>query len=331
MNFKYYIIVLYCVFNQNSIYSQACCSGGVPLGSSMGMGTANKGAWQALLTYDYNNLSSLMTGDELFEDDTRQRITHSGLLELNYGISERFTMMLMLPYIRQERSIKRNNSNLSNDFTSTNGFGDVLLLLKYRIVSRNFNPSNEWILGAGPNLANARTDFRNNTGLVLPADMQPGSGSYDAVFWSYFQQDRLWKSNFSIMNITSYRLSGTNPNYFGSQRYSFGNEFQNSYGVSYRFIGKQNKDVFTLFRYRQQGNDLVNGEPFPSSGGKWLHWVPGVNYHLSKNFYFGLSGDVPIYRYVDGAQLATTFKITSAIFWNINFKTDKNENYETDF
>lgn len=44
------------------LFSQACCSGGVPLGGSLGLGTAENQSLQFLLNYNYNLLNDLMDG-----------------------------------------------------------------------------------------------------------------------------------------------------------------------------------------------------------------------------------------------------------------------------
>ena len=87
------------------VLPQACCSGGVPLGGSLGLGTADHKSLQFLATYDYNLLNDLMDVSEILPDDTRQRTTHSAILEVNYGISPRFSIAAVLPLIIQERNI----------------------------------------------------------------------------------------------------------------------------------------------------------------------------------------------------------------------------------
>ena len=52
-----------------NIYGQACCSGGVPVTSNLGLSGNQAGSLQFLLTYDYNVLKDLMDGRTRLNDD----------------------------------------------------------------------------------------------------------------------------------------------------------------------------------------------------------------------------------------------------------------------
>ncbi len=295
---------------------QACCSGGVPLGGSLGLGTAAKRSLQVLVTYDYNNLSDLMDGSEYLGDNTRQRVTQSALLEINYGLSERWGIAGVLPYIRQERIIK--SSVNPDDFSKAQGMGDALLLLKYRLLNSEFPSQWEWVAGAGPKLPSGRTDHTGNNGFVLAADMQAGSGSFDGILWSYLQRSRFLTNNLSVAGVTMYRYSGNHKRYNRSQTYRFGNEFQASLGLNYSVFAYWPVTFFNFLRYRSQTPDLTDGAVFPGSGGKWIYTIPGVNIDFSKSHSLRLSVDIPLYRKLDGTQLTTSWKFTAALLFNIS-------------
>jgi hypothetical protein len=297
--------------------AQTCCSGGVPLGGSLGLGTAESQSLQVLLTYDYNAINDLVSFSEQLDDDTRSRTTQSSIVEINYGLNNRFSLTGVVPFIRQTRAI---HAYSGEDFTATQGLGDMVFLVKYRLI----NPENiseiDWVIGAGPKIPTAKTDFTNNQGLTLPADMQPGSGSLDGIFWSYFLKSRFLKNpNLGLAAVTTFRYSGANKHYNETQTYKFGNEFQFNLGLNYSFFAKWPIDVFTFLRYRIQAEDIIDGGVFPSSGGEWVYAIPGMNIHFSPNWSFRLSGDIPVYRKLEGTQLTTSYKITAAVLFNIPF------------
>lgn len=150
--------------------------------------------------------------------------------------------------------------------------------------------------------------------------MQPGSGSLDGIFWSYFLKSRFLKNpNLGLAAVTTFRYSGENKHYNETQTYKFGNEFQFNLGLNYSFFAKWPIDVFTFLRYRIQAEDIIDGGVFPSSGGEWVYAIPGMNIHFSPNWSFRLSGDIPVYRKLKGTQLTTSYKITAAILLNIPF------------
>jgi hypothetical protein len=295
--------------------AQTCCSGGVPLGGSLGLGTAESQSLQVLVTYDYNAINDLVSFSERLDDDTRSRITQSSIVEINYGLNNRWSFTGVVPFIRQTRNIQ---AFAGEDFTAIQGLGDMVFLAKYRLVN-SANLSNiDWVVAAGPKVPTAKSDHVNNQGLTLAADMQPGSGSLDGIFWSYFLKSRFLKNpNLGLMAVTTFRYSGENRNYNTTQTYRFGNEFQFNLGLNYSAFVKRPVDFSTFLRYRKQTEDLIDGGVFPSSGGQWVYVIPGVNISFSPSWSFRLSGDVPLYRKLDGTQLTTSYKITAALLFNI--------------
>ncbi len=301
-----------------NVYSQACCSGGVPLGGSLGLGTAESKSLQLLLTYDYNLLNDLMDISELLKDNTRSRTTHSALLEVNYGLTSRVSLTGVIPFIRQERSIRSFGGK--EDFTSTNGLGDGVFLIKYRILNPLKRLNTEWVVGAGPKFSTGKTDYLNNDGLTLAADMQPGSGSLDGIFWSYFQWRQLFHPNFSAMAVTTLRWSGQNTSYNNTQTYRFGNEFQFNVGFSYNFFAYWPLGIFSYVRYRLQAADMIDGFVFPGSGGQWVYVIPGFNINFSPYLSARLSADIPAYRRLQGTQLTTSYRLTTAVLYTFPSK-----------
>ena len=75
-----------------SLRSQTCCSGGVPLSSNLGLPASEAKTLQFALTYDLNVLETLKTGRQTLEDNSRSRKTHSGILEVGYGFTDKFSI-----------------------------------------------------------------------------------------------------------------------------------------------------------------------------------------------------------------------------------------------
>ena len=304
------------------INAQTCCSGGVPLGGSLGLGIAKKKALEVLVTYDYNAINDLISFTNKLDDKTRNRTTQSSLIELNYGLSHRFSFTGVIPFIRQTRTIQAYNN--IEDITITQGLGDILFLIKYRLIHPEEISEIDWVVGAGPKIPTARTNYTNNQELMLPADMQPGSGSLDGILWSYFLKNRFLKNpNLGLVAFSSLRYSGENKNYNTSQTYRFGNEFQFSMGMNYNFFVKWPVNIFTFMRYRFQDEDLIDKGVFPSSGGEWVYVIPGMNINFTPHITTRISGDIPVYRKLEGTQLTTSYKLTFALQFNIPF--NKNE------
>ncbi len=300
-----------------------CCSGGVPISGTLGLSVAEKQDLQLQLTYDYNTLRDLFEGDELFEDQTRRRNTHSMLLEINYGLTQKWSASALLTGVRQERRISATDGSI--DFTSTNGIGDAILLLKYAVIKAREDRRVQWTIGIGPKMPLGRTNFTGNLGIALPADMQPGSGAWDLMFWSSLEKYSLINPNLNFSFLTTYRHSGTNPSYFGSETYRFGREYAGTAQLSYRFlIGQNLMDALMALRYRRQSEDVVNGGILPNSGGQFVYLIPGLNFNPSPKLAVRTSAYVPLYREVIGTQVATSYKLIASINWTITTKKQDN-------
>lgn len=315
---RVFVLVVFLLSLSNKVSAQACCSGGVPIGGNFGLGTADNKSLQFLFTYDYNSINTLVDVSTILDDDIRKRTTHSSILEINYGLSHRLSFTTLLPYIKQERAIQAYDGSI--DFTSTNGLGDIMFLIKYKLLNSINHPDLTWVIGSGLKLPTGRTDFKNNIGLTLVADMQPGAGSVDGLFWMFFQKSKFVFPNLSILSVTTVKLSGTNNKYNNTQAYQFGDEFQQNIGFNYKLFLKWPFDLFSFIRYRSQSVDLIDNNTFPGSGGSWIYLIPGINLDFNKSLALRISGDIPLYRKLKGTQLTTTYKLTAAIYYRIPAK-----------
>ena len=302
-----------------AVHSQ-CCSGGVPIASSLGLSSIEKNKIEFLISYDYNRLNQLFNNNVKLGDNSRLRNTHSFLTEINYGINKKLFMSGLFSIVRQERKITRETEN----FTATNGVGDALFLLKYGLLSYSTDHKSELLLGIGVKAPLGRSDLTDN-GINLPADLQPGSGAWDVIFWNYFSKGFNTIPNFNINTAITYRLTGTNSNYLSSLTYKFGNELQVIAGSNYRLnLNSLLTDILLSFKFRNQTHDLINASVFPNSGGKFLFVIPGININFSPQISLKLTSDIPLYRFVDGTQLTTSNRFSIGFNYTPT-KPSKNE------
>ncbi|MEM6319629.1 MAG: transporter [Bacteroidota bacterium] len=315
---KWLIIFVGILLPITAVDAQTCCSGGVPLSSNLGLPATNKGAIQLALTYDLNVLETLKSGNRTLEDNSRSRRTHSGIFEVGYGISERFSVDGFFSFVRQEREIRQfGNTN----FVATNGIGDAVILLKYKLFATEGNET-VWEVGVGPKIPLGATDKTNNQGIALNADLQPGSGAWDGVVFTQFSRVLNFRPSMSILMTSTYGLKGKNKSYFGVQIYQFGNEWQLSAGVSDRvLLGKMVLDPSLLLQYRTQQPDRIDGEILPSTGGNWLFFNPSVAYWIQPNWSFNIGATLPIVSNITGVQVTPTYRFTTGFFYRLGNKS----------
>jgi hypothetical protein len=309
-------------------YSQTCCSGGVPLSGNIGFEGASTGTLQMEWSYDLNYLATLKTGSEVYEDGTRQRTTQSLLLKTGYSLTSWLAFDALFSYVFQERKITFDNEI---NQVNTNGLGDAVLMAKFILLSMAERGS-ELQLGLGPKLPLGRSDLTNSQGITLNADMQPGSGSWDAIAWGYYARQMKPRPTMAASLRIVGRFNGKNRDYLGSQTYQFGSSVQVYAGIGDQLVwGNQVFSPSLSLRYRYAGKDLISGFQLDNTGGQWVNILPALSWHLSPNSILHVVPEIPLYSHVGGTQLTPTFRLQIGFyhsFGRIGKNKSKNVNYE---
>lgn len=212
--------------------AQTCCSGGVPLANNIGgLPISAKNTWQLSVSADLNVLQTLKGVAHTLNDNSRQRKTLSLLLKTSYSFTDKFFIEGLLTWVQQQRAIDQAGG--FSDFDQTQGAGDAVILVNYNYLSSG---RIKLIGGLGPKIPIGKSDLKDSDGLTLNADLQPGSGAWDAVFFHRIQAtdgnrpSRLYSTNFT------YRYTSVNKDYLGGQHYRFGNELQILLGIADQFV-----------------------------------------------------------------------------------------------
>lgn len=289
-------------------YAQTCCSGGVPLSNNIGLPILEKGTWQLGMFYDYNNLNTLNDGTESLNDNARLRITHSVLVNVGYSITDNLSVEGLFTWVNQRRNITQfGNSNLDQ----TSGIGDAIVLGRYRVINK---PDYEVSVGAGAKLPLGATDNRNANGIILNADLQPGSNALDVIFISSFAKRFSFRPSMNFSTRVTYRSTGTNNEYLGSSEYKFGNEFQAFLTVSDQFLVLKQIVVPSIsFKYRDVKRDMIDGNEITNTGGNWVFLIPDFSVNITPEILFSTRLEVPLYANVRGTQLTPTYRINTGI------------------
>jgi hypothetical protein len=281
------------------------------MSNNIGLPGADRGSLQINLNYDWNNLKNLKSESSSLNDDSRQRETHSLILEVGYTISNKFSLDLFIPMVRQERTISSTSG--FTDFDQTQGLGDMVILPKYVI-------SDQLIIGLGAKIPTGISNKTDN-GIALVADLQPGSGAVDGVFYLAYSNYLGGRKSFGYFGTSIYRRTGKNKSYLGNSTYQFGNELQLIAGIADRFvISKFQIDPSIKFRYREAGRDFFNENEFPGSGGQFVFINPGVAVVLSKRVSWQINTSLPLYSFVNETQLSPTIQINTGLLFKMNLK-----------
>lgn len=296
-----------------SVSGQTCCSGGVPVSNAMGLPVGTENTLLTNLSYDYHNLNSLYNSAERIEDNTRQRLTQSTLLQVGYNF-KKYSVETLLPFIQQKRVV---TSSVGTDIENSVGMGDAALL-----VGRGFGANNSFHLSLGIKAPTGRINSLANSGIRLNADMQSGTGSWDGILLLRYAKS-LRNNTFYLQGFHLER--GEKKEFERGLDYRFGNETQFTTGwVKQALWGTQLLDFGLGLRYRKVGANFANEQLVPSSGGDWLLGnVLSTMYLREGKTALTINIDLPLWTKVVGLQNVPTYRFNVALFNAINFKRDK--------
>ncbi len=301
--------------------AQTCCSGGVPLSNNLGLPNEGKGIFIIGLNYDYNNLNTLNAGSRELDDDSRQRITNSVLLNLGYSLTDRISFETLFTWVNQTRTI--NQFGFEN-FTETSGIGDAVFLVKYSMpeLLGSFSVIN---YGLGVKAPLGKSDHTTPNGIQLTADLQPGSGAWDGLGWVSISKGLDFRPSAAISGSLTYRLPGKNNSYLNNTAvYQFGNELQANLGYSDQVIilgALVNPGL--IFKYRNVLEDEIDGQEIPNTGGEWVFVRPELTIPIQQKFHLSTRVELPLYSFVEGTQLTPTARISIGVSYQ--FSKEKND------
>ncbi|WP_097043804.1 transporter [Flagellimonas pacifica] len=305
-------------FLGQSVFSQTCCSGGVPLSNNLGLPNDGKGILLIGLSYDYNNLNTLNAGSSKLDDDSRLRVTNSILMSVGYSFSDRISVESLFTWVNQVRTITQFGNETD---TKTTGIGDAVFLVKYAfpdILGKRSIIS----LGAGAKAPLGRSDFTTPQGIQLTADLQPGSGAWDFVGLVSLSKGLNFRPSATLSANLTYRETGANKDYLNNTSiYEFGNEMQANLGYTDQF--SLLNTIFNpgmVFKYRKAQVDSIDNSNLPNTGGEWLFIRPELSVNIAQNFVLVSRYELPLYSYVDGTQLTPTNRFTIGLLWKLQKK-----------
>lgn len=269
-----------------------CSCATVPLLGTMELATPGVGNWLLASTYEYHDISDLVSGSSSVPDETgRDRTSQALVLEASRGLSEKWSVSLLGSFVDHERRV-------GDSRDSTSGLGDAIAMIKYSPVRMGLYSSSELSLGLGARLPLGADDETVN-GIVAAEDMQPGSGALGGIVWLYAARALNESTSARIYGNLTYTYNGEND-----RDYRFGHETTASFGASYQTQTPWgfNSEIV----YRHTNRDTRLGVDIPNTGGEWLDLVAAAQYHFNEKTAVRLSAKVPVARDLNDALQFTT-------------------------
>ena len=155
----------------------------------------------------------------------RPTFSHEGDFNFTWGFYRNFDLTILVPIVTNHFG------GAGEPTVGGTGLGDTLVLVKYRFYRRDSQRGTTQVsITFGPKIPTGRTNLSDGDGNVLPASLQPGSGSTDlflAANWTYtglFDLRRL------VADEDFHSLLRTR----GTQATRLGSAFESRFWLSYR-------------------------------------------------------------------------------------------------
>ena len=323
------ITIILLLFASQKIYSQGCCSGssGSPIAGGASQGVLSNRQVELSSNFQYINSNKFKTGDRdttsLF-DNFNSKYLYS---KIAYGITKDLTLSIESGYFFNKTQIGQNKI----DTNSSSGMGDLIIFPRYDVYySSTEKRKIELTLGLGYKIPLGK---HNDSTLVytnpftgqkyyttMPPIVQPTNGSQDILLYAFFLRG-FPAHNFRVFANALYIRKGWNSlgEKFGDYK-SIGlfasKTFFKSLGITCQVKGEiinkmqhaENIDLLSLY------NVDIN-----STGNKKILFVPQISYSYKSFNFFG-SCELPLYEYMNHAQMSTKVQITMGLSYRFFIK-----------
>ena len=195
----------------------------------------------------------------------RPTFSHEGDFNFTWGFYRNFDLTIFVPIV-------------TNHFDSTNepsvggtGLGDAMVLVKYRFYRRDSQRgTTQASITFGPKIPTGRTDLTDGNESLLPATLQPGSGSADlflAANWTY-------TGLFNLKRLVADEDFHSLLRSQGTQATRLGSDIESRFWLSYRPYESKNvaREWFIgpVLTWLHSQDDRIAGVTQSGSGGDVL-------------------------------------------------------------
>lgn len=245
------------------------------------------------------------------------------MMMVMYGITDRLTVMAMANY-------QKNSMDMLMDMgpmkpitpeapMKTEGFGDTELRVLYKI-NKHFTGSLGLSLPTG---SISETITMMHQEYRAPYDMQLGSGTYDlkpSLTYSALSDDAKW--NWGAQAMYTLHMGENSNDYTLGNSLKVTSWLQRAFGPATSWLRLAYNDTGRIRGRDAEINKLIHpatgtGAPTPDAdpdnyGGRRLDGLLGVSYTKGP-VSIGIEGGLPLYQYLNGLQLKTTWVLNAGI------------------
>lgn len=254
-------------------------------------------------------VDTLKEGTETVGDPSDQSLTtFEEDATFVYGAMRDLTLGLTFPIV--ERRLRFDDAAGERRTIAADGPGDLSLVGVYRVFRRDVERSTtQFSFIGGLKLPSGATDLEDSNlprltgrpGTRLPPNLQPGSGSVDGIVGlaGFHNMDRL-----SFYGDVQGKL-----NTEGAQDFRAGNTV--FYDLTADYVLLPQRNLFAVLELNGVSTSRAEqaGRTVKDSGGQLLFISPGIEFLPRPNLILEGSVQVPIYRDLNGRQLAPDWSV----------------------
>jgi hypothetical protein len=243
--------------------------------------------------------------------DQIRTLTRTAILDMNYGLTERFGLQVTLPYKQVNSDAQVGGINPVP--YSDKGIGDIRVTLKYNVLP---TLRSMVVLGFGVDMPTGDYGQTTSSGTLAESTLQLGRGNFGLVPTLY-QSYELIPHRLNQFALASYRHTFQN-----SDGYQFGDEVNLGGGLN--IIPLEQSQWFVLtqqLNYRWMQNDAMDASLFlfdpatgssilldptvklravPTTGSTYVAYSPGIMLNLWNYASFYAIAQIPVYRDFNG-------------------------------
>jgi hypothetical protein len=290
----------------------ACATCGCTLSTDAATGFSTQAGWMVGLQYDYidqgqwrhgtHSASTVPAGHELEKETTNHYVTANA----SYAFNSSWGINILLPYIIRDHSTYGNYypgtlAELTDSHSSS--IGDMKIIGNYQ----GFLPTHNLGVQVGVKLPTGRSgdsvhfNHGPEAGSPLDASLQPGTGSTDLILGAYYYQ-ALSQDFDGFANLQF--QTAVNSHY----DYRPGNQANFTIGLRYMSLDSWVPQV--QFNMSHRSHDQGASADVEDTEGKFIYFSPGISHALTRNTQVYAFMQVPVYRDLDGWQLAPGWTAT---------------------
>jgi len=195
----------------------------------------------------------------------RPTFSHEGDFNFTWGFYHDFDLTVLVPTVTNHFQVA------SAPAVAGTAIGDAMVLVKYRFYRRDSpRGTTQASVTLGPKLPTGRTNLTDDNANLLPASLQPGSGSTDlflAANWTY-------TGLFNVRRLVADEDFHSLIRSEGTQATRLGNDLESRFWLSYRPYESKNGNrewfVGPVFTWLHSQDDRIAGVIQMGSGGDVL-------------------------------------------------------------